>query len=519
MLTDFREEMEPWVFGIIVAVLAVFGVLKLALPGPTRSAVQTVHTFLLDTFGGLFLVMMLVFVVFLLLLIVGPWGSIRLGGPDASPGYTYPAYFAMFFSAGLAAGIVWSAPSGAISHFGSPPPFVSGQAESAAVVPGAVQATLLNSGIHAWSSYIVVGVPIAYYAYNKGASLRFSTILMPFIGRERLDSPVAKFVDILAVFATIGGLATSVGLVGRQFLSGVEYNWGVQMGAIDTVIVVAGIAIIFTVSVISGVNRGIRRIATVNLGLVTVLGVLLLLLGPLVFVARTGAASVSGYVVDFLPMTFGPLMLGEGSSQWYNFWTLFYWIWWWSWAPFVGLFLAAISKGRTIRTVALTGVGATLLTFVWYIILGATTLQRQVSGIVDVLGVVSEYGSAVTPIPVVASLPFGDLLVLLFMALIITAIVTSADTSTLTVAILATKRGVPPSTATRAFWGGLQGAVAVGVMLAGGPGALQSAAIVTGGPIGILMLVGVVGLLWQLVTADIEGGWTLGPADEVDESD
>ncbi|MEA5388535.1 BCCT family transporter [Haloarculaceae archaeon H-GB11] len=432
-------------------------------------------------------------------------GSIRLGGPDATPSYTFPAYFAMFFSAGIAAGIVFWGPAEALFHYNTVPPFVDAAAGSSAAATGALKTVLFHWGISAWSAYVAVGVPIAYYAYNKGAPLRVSTLLTPFLGTDNLDSPLAKLVDVLAVFATIGGVATSVGFVGNQFLSGVSYQWGVQTTNLDTLLVVGGITVIFTVSVVTGVKRGIRRIAAVNFGLFLVLGLVTLIVGPTLYIIANGSVAFVGYAVEFISLRFAPL-LGDGGGSWYNAWTLFYWVWWFSWAPFAGLFLAAISKGRTLRTVATTGVFATsLATIVWFAIIGGTSLHLQAEGIADIAGVMGESGYAVAAFPLFDALPVGGLLVFLFMALIITFLVTSADTSTLTISILATEQGVAPTMPTRVFWGVLQGAFGAGLIIVGGGPALQSAAVITGGPFGVIAFVGVAGLVKDFYSTDVEG--------------
>jgi len=523
LVNRFKEEMDPTITGITLGILVVFSAARFALPDTVPIAIADTRTFLTSTFGPLFLVLMLIFVLFCLVIIVGPWGSIRLGGPNATPSYTYPAYFAMFFSAGIAAGIVFWGPSEAMFHFTGGSPFYSAQPGSSGAVAGAIKTTMFHWGFSAWSSYVAIGVPIAYYAYNKGAPLRISSLLMPFLGRENLDHPIGKFIDILAVFATIGGVATSVGFVSQQFRGGVQYIWNTDPGTLGMLVIFLGMTVVFTVSVVTGVKRGIRRIAAVNFGLFALMAAVLLVAGPTLFIITNGSVSFAQYLVDFIPISlYPPLMTGSASQSAAGFmsaWTIFYWVWWFSWAPFAGLFLAAISKGRTLRTVTATGVFATgIATLVWFAIMSGISLNMEQVGTVitadgGTLSAVSPY--SVMGFAMLQQLPAGSLLAFVFFALIITWIVTSADTSTLTVSILASKQGVAPTMPTRVFWGFVQGAVGAGIVIIGGGGnALQSAAVITGGPFGLIALVGIIGLGKEFASTEVEGQSVVGAAQD-----
>jgi glycine betaine transporter len=507
LVSRFWTEMNVPVVGVTLGLLAVFALLRaVVLPQAVAGAVADIKAFLVGPLGWFFMGLLFICALFVLFVTVHPIGSIRLGGPEAEPSYSYPAYFAMFFSAGIAAGVVNSGTTNVLLHYtGSP---IAGATEnSAGSAAGAIQTAMFNSGLSAWGAYVAVAIPIAYYAYNKGAPLRFSTILFPVVGEDRLDSPLGYVVDILAVFATIGGLATTVGLVGGQFLTGVEYQWGVSTGQVDTVITIGAIAAIFIVSVVTGVNRGIRRIAEVNVAVFLLLLVGALVLGPLAFVLTAGGQALFGYVTDFLVMSFGPLLNG-GWQDWYAAWSLFYWVWWLSWAPFAGLFIAAISRGRRLRTIALTTLASVAGTFAWFAIAGGSVLHALINGTVPVDQVTETFGSSVIGFATFAGLPLGLLFVLLFMLSIVTWTVTSADTATLVIAILATDHGVAPSTVSRAFWGVLFGIFTVGVLFVGTgfTTSLQTSAVVTGAPIGLIVLVGLAGLAKELWNADTEGG-------------
>jgi len=488
---DFLSRHDPVTFGIPVGAFALFFLVQYLFPAGTTDAVGTVQGVVTGEFAPLFVGAILLSALFCLYLLVGSLGDVKLGGPDAEPVYSYPVYFTMVFTAGIAAGIVTWGPAASLFHYGSVPPFFDVRAESSAAIGGALTTTLFHWGFSAWSAYIVIGVPIAYFVYQRGAPLRVSSILTPFLGVENLDSPWCRLVDLLAVFATVGGIATSVSLVGQQFLAGINFQWGVPTGGLGPVLFVAGLTAVFVVSAQSGVHRGIRRIAVVNIVLFVLFAALLFAIAPRSFAVAESAGAVGQYAAGFLAMSL------QFGGDWLAEWTIYYWSWWFSWAPFAGLFLAALSRGRRVRTVVFTGFVATAAaTMVWFLLMGATALQVQHSGTADILAAIDAGGSkAVAGFLVFDALPLSQLLIFLFLALIIMFMTTSADTSTLVVSILATRRTLAPTTGTIVTLGIFQGVVAIGVLVTGSSELLQSAAVLTGGPFAVIAVVSLVGLV------------------------
>lgn len=490
-LRNFLRKQDPMTFWIPLVALFLFFIAQFIVPGTILSDLATdVEALLLEDLGWIFLIAIALAVLFCIIVLLGPWGEVKLGGEDAEPAYTYPMYFTLFFTAGIAAGIVFWGPAEALFHYDNPPPFVDAAAHSDEAVTGALMYSLFHWGFSAWASYLVLGIPIAYYVYNRGAPLRVSTILVPFVGTEGLSRPIARVVDVFAIFATIGGIATSVALVAQQFLTGVQFQWDVVTGSLGPVLFVAGLTAIFVISAQSGVHRGIRRLANVNIVLFVLFGALILLLGPRSFILGEGGAAASDYAVNFIPLSF------EFGDQWVADWTVWNWVWWFSWAPFAGLFLAALSRGRRLRSVVLTGFVATALaTIVWFILLGGTALEFQHNAGVDILGAMAAVDSAadVAAFPILDALALSDLLIFLLLALIIVFIATSADTSTLVVSILSTRLGNAPTTATIVFWGLFQGLVAMAVLVTDTEAALQTAAVLLGGPIAIIALIALAG--------------------------
>jgi len=498
----FLSRHDPITFGVPVLAFGLFVLLRVAFPAPTTGVIERTTGFVTGTFDWLLVAVMLLSVVYCLWLLVGPWGDIRLGGDDVEPTYTYPVYFAMFFTAGIAAGIVFWGPAEALFHYDTPPPYFDAEPRSEAAIDAALAYSLFHWGVSAWSAYLVLGLPIAYYVYERGAPLRVATLLAPFIGLDRVDSLPGRLLDMLAIFATIGGIATSVALVSEQFLRGVTFQWGVDSGTVGPVLFVGGLTLVFALSAQSGVHRGIRRIAALNVVLFGLFALFVFALAPHGVLLDRSAGAVSTYAVEFVPMS---LFLG---NAWVEEWTIWNWAWWFSWAPFAGLFLAALSRGRTIRTVVLTAVVATsLATMVWFLLLGTTALDVQHTGEADVLASIAELGGeeAVAGFPLFGALPLAEVLIFGFLALIIVFMTTSADTSTLVVAILATRQEFAPTTATVIFWGTVQGLVAVVLVLVDGAEALQAAAVLTGALFAVVVLFALVGLSVTLYRDEREG--------------
>ncbi|PSP91712.1 glycine/betaine ABC transporter [Halobacteriales archaeon QS_4_66_20] len=486
VVREFVTRQDPIVLLVPVVVFALFLLLQIAFPASVTETVDEASQGILTEGGPVFLGAVFLAVLYCLFLLVGPWGEVKLGSPDTEPSYTYPMYFTLIFTAGIAAGIVFWGPAEALTHYQTPPPYFDAAPESGAAIDGALTYVLFHWGFSAWSAYTVIGVPIAYFVFKRGAPLRVSTILTPFLGVDGLDSVWSRLVDTLAVFATIGGIATSIALVSEQFLTGIASKWGVSSGEVGPVLFVGGLTIIFVLSAASGIHRGIRRIAALNVVLFGLFALILVGIGPRSFVLERATSAVGSYAVNFVPMSL------YAGGQWVADWTVWNWSWWFSWAPFAGLFIAAVSRGRRIRTVVLTSVVATsAASMVWFLLLGGTSLFVQHSGEADILAVIADYASseAVAGYPLFGALPLTELLTFLFLSLIVVFMATSADTSTLVVAFLSTRRGLAPSTGSIVFWGVFQGAVAVSVLIVGGSETLQAISVLTGGPFAVLTLV------------------------------
>ena len=495
-IRSFREEVDPVPF--VVGALVTFAFLGYTVVDTEGAAAAIDAAFV--TFGEglawLYLGSVFVLVIAAAYLLVGRYGSVRLGEGD--PEYSMLSYVAMFFSAGLSAGIVFFGPVEALLHYQTVPPLFAGEvaAESSAAAVPAVAYTVFHYGISAWAGYLAIGLPVAYFAYRHDAPFRVSTALYPVLGPDRLDGVIGRTVDTLAVVATLGGIATGLGFIASQLLTGVTYRTGLEFTDAETIVVIVGITVLFTLSLVAGVRRGIRRISVFNVGIMGVLLAVALVAGPTTAVLNTAVAAVGTYVTSFFEMSLFTGSGVDGGAGWSAAWTVFYWSWWIAWAPFVGLFLARISKGRTIRSVVGTAFGTmTVVSALWFTVIGGTSIRLQDSGAVDILGAVSTFDDGVSGYVLFGSFPGGELWQLLFLVLVTTFFLTSADSSTLAVGMLTTGGKREPSSVNRVFWGVLQGAIASVLVVVGGATALRSSVIVTGAPFAVVCLVAMGGFI------------------------
>ncbi|MXV63349.1 BCCT family transporter [Natronorubrum sp. JWXQ-INN-674] len=491
----FREEIDPIVFlfgaGLSVGVIALY----FLSPSTVEHAIGVANESMLEYLNWALLLIVFLVVLFLLFLILGPWGKIKFG--DDPPEYSFISFFTMLYSAGFAAGVVFWGPTEALFYYDNPSPLFDVSGGSAEAMTIAVQQTLFHWALPQLAVFTIMGIAIGYFAYNyDGVPLRVSSALTPIIGADNLDGPAAKVIDILAVFATIGGVATSLGFIGSQFVTGLDYQWGIDLGNTGILLVVTTMTLLFTISMVLGVDRGIRRLSNFNMVLFVVLMVGTFIVGPTIFLVLIGTQAFGGMVTNFVSMSLFTGAGVEGGTAWTNDWTVFYWAWALSWSPFAGLFIARISRGRTVREVAFTGIAATSgATIPWFTFIGGSAVWAQHNGVTDILGPVSEHGAPVAGFALFEAFPLGSVFMVAFMILVTTFFITSADSSTLAVSMMTTGGKASPSSINRVFWGIVLGMTAAILMILGGVDALQSAAIITGGPFAFVCFLAMLGLI------------------------
>jgi len=407
----------------------------------------------------------------------------------------------MLYSAGFAAGVVFWGPTEALFYYDSPNPLFGAEGGSSEAISLAVQQTLFHWALPQLAVFTIMGIAIGYFAYNyDGVPLRVSSALTPIIGKENLDGPVAKVIDVLAVFATIGGVATSLGFIGSQFVSGLDYQWGISLGDGGILLIVTAMTILFTISMVLGVNKGIRRLSNFNMGLFIVLMLVTFILGPTMFLLLLGSQAVGGMISQFVSMSLYTGTGTEGGTGFVEAWTVFYWAWALSWSPFAGLFIARIAKGRTVREVAFTGIVATsAATIPWFTFVGGTAVFFQHEGIADFSSVMAfEAGAEVSGFILFDAFPLGAAFILAFLVLVTTFFITSADSSTLAVSMMTTGGKAKPSNINRVFWGVILGMTAAILIILGGEGgagALEQAVVITGAPFAFVCLFAMLSLI------------------------
>ncbi|GGY38306.1 choline transporter [Streptomyces omiyaensis] len=487
-----RHAPDAKVIGIGVA--AVVGAVGWAALGKDSfdSASSSALTWVLNNFAWLFVVAADTFLVLCVVLALSRFGRIRLGADDAEPEFTNLAWIAMMFSAGMGIGLMFYGVGEPLQHFLDPPPG-GGPPGTGAAARTAMEYSFFHWTLTPWAIYGIAGLALAYAGFRKGRGNRLSSAFVPVLGARRAASWQGRAIDLLAVFATVFGTATSLGLGALQVAEGLDITMGVENSTATQLIIIASLSGAFVLSAFSGLHKGVKWLSTLNIVLAACLALFVFLLGPTVYVLDTIPASVGGYLHQLLPMA---SRTGAFTDRdWLGAWTIFYWAWWLSWAPFVGTFIARISRGRTIREflvgVLLVPSGATV---VWFCVMGGTAIRLESTGEAD-LATAVEDGAEASLFAMLEALPLGTVTSVLAMLLVMTYFVTSADSASLVMGSLTSRGSLHPPTWLVVTWGVLMAAVAAVLLVAGGLDSLQTATILVALPFVVVMLV----LCWALV--------------------
>lgn len=507
-------EFHPVVFPVSALLILAFtcwGFVQASTdPEGTEAIFSNTLEWLATNFGWFYILTANLLLVAVLFLIFGRVGRIRLGGAEARPDYSYGSWFAMLFSAGMGIGLMFWSVAEPMYHFSDPPGILaSGSPEAARE---AMLITFYHWGLHAWGIYALVGCAIAYFAYNRGLPLTVRSTFEPLLGR-RVRGGIGHAIDILAVTATLFGVATSLGLGVLQVNSGLHYLFPATIvgsqdegGLTVQMLLILVITLAATVSVVSGLDKGIKRLSQGNLILAGSLLVLVLLLGPTAGLLDAFVQNVGNYFYRLIPIgTFTEAYRLDGEeSGWQHSWTIFYWGWWISWSPFVGMFIARISRGRTIREFSL-GVllVPSIITFFWITVFGNAAIFEEMAGEGGIKAAVDENLSTAI-FKLFEQYPLARITSGLAVIVVVTFFVTSSDSGSLVIDTI-TGGGHPhPPVIQKVFWALLEGAVAAALLYAGGLRALQSAAITTGLPFALALLV-MAYCLFKALRRDPEG--------------
>jgi choline/carnitine/betaine transport len=477
-----RAGVDPWVFFIAAGISLAFVLWGVIDVDSVGTVADDVLSWIISTFGWVFVIGTACFLVFAGVLAFSRFGKVRLGRDDDRPEFRTISWIAMMFSAGMGIGLMFYAVAEPISHMTAPPAGTE-EAGTPAAAQQAMAISYFHWALHPWAIYAIVGLALAYFTFRKGMPNLISSAFYPILG-DRVNGPIGRSIDILAIFATLFGSATSLGLGALQINSGLDFLWGVDPANGIAVAIIAVLTAAFVLSAVSGVHRGIQWLSNGNMVLAILLVLFLLVVGPTVFQFETLVESIGGYLTTIVPASFRTGAFGD--SEWLSAWTIFYWAWWISWAPFVGTFIARISKGRTVREFV---VGVLLIpsgvSFVWFAVFGGAAIDLQLGG-TDLGGIVSTPEIAL--FTTLEQFPLSGITSFVVIVLVALFFVSGADAASLVMGMLSSRGTLSPGRAVTIFWGISTGAAAAILLLAGGLSSLQQAAIIAAAPFTLVMI-------------------------------
>lgn len=481
---------------VVVILLLVIG--TISNPELAGNAFSATLRYITDTFGWFYMLSVAFFLIFIVGIAFTDWGHIKLGPDHADPQYSFPAWFAMLFSAGYGIALLFFGVAEPVLHYASPP---TGAGETVDAAKQAMQIAFFHWGFHIWAIYGLVALVLGYFAFRHGLPLSMRSALYPLIG-DRIYGPIGHAVDVFAILGTLFGIATTLGLSVAQINAGLNYLWpSIPVSTTVQIVSIALITSLAIISVVAGMDKGIKRLSIVNMVLAVTLMLFVFIAGPTIHILESFLQNTGSYLNFIVERTFN--LQAYTRSDWIGNWTLFIFGWTIAWAPFVGLFVAKISRGRTIREFVV-GVMLvpTIFTFLWFSVFGNTALHKIMNeGYTTLIGQV-QADHAVALFKLYEVLPFSSIVSLITVLLIITFFVTSSDSGSLVVDSLASGGALESPVWQRIFWATTEGAVAAVLLLAGGLSALQTMTIASALPFSIIMIISALGMWRALV---IEG--------------
>ena len=483
------------VCAVSVTVILAFIALALLFQEKAAEHLAALRDFTTTRFDWLLMISCNVCLLFCLFLVFSPLGRVRLGGPAARPRYSRATWFAMIYASGIAIGLLFYGVMEPVYYFQNPPLGIDPSDTSAAFAAG-IAGTIFHWGLHGWSTYALMGLAIALLAYNRGMPFAPRSVLYPVIG-DRAWGWTGHVVDTLAVFATLFGLATSLGLGAGQVAAGLNYLTGIPATQTTKVVFIIVITGVVMVSVMTGLDVGIKRMSQFNIVLAMVLLVFVVATGPTEFQFRSVLTGISDYARKIVPLS---NWIGREDKDFLHGWTTFYWAWWFSWMPFIGVFIARISRGRTVREFLLTVIFLpTLLCAVWMSVFGGTALHQFLfDGYTGVTDAVRTWNLELALFRMLQHLPLTETVSLFCLVLLAIFFTTSSDSGSLVADVMAAGGRFDTKPFQRAFWCTLEGSIAIALLLGGGLKSLQAAAMITGLPFSVLIVVTIVSV-WKVL--------------------
>lgn len=469
------------VFWISISVVAIIVLLASAYLTEFRIITEKVRSFISTYFGWYYLLLVAGIVFFCFFFIISPIGQIRLGDPDSKPEYSKMSWISMLFSAGMGIGLVFWGAAEPLSHYAVSAP--QAQIATQKALEDAFKYTFFHWGIHAWAVYALIALALAYFKFRKKEKSLISATLKPVFG-QHTDGILGKIIDSITVFATVVGVATTLGFGAVQINGGLKYLFGIPKNIYVQILIITVTTIFFIMSALSGIGKGVKILSNINIILAVALLAIAIIVGPSVSIMNTFVDTLGGYLQGFLKMSFRTSAFDAGQQIWIKKWTIFYWAWWISWSPFVGVFIARISKGRTIREF-LTNVLLipTVFCFLWFSVFGTLSTNAQI------------HGAELTKLSTEEALfgafhyyPLGMVLSIIALILVFTFFITSADSATFVLGMLSENGSLYPHNIVKIVWGILISVISVVLLMSGGLNTLQNILIIVALPFSIVIL-------------------------------
>lgn len=451
-----------------------------------------IKNFVASSFGWYYMMIMSLVLAVSIFLIFSPYGKLRLGKDTDRPQFSTVTWIAMLFSAGMGIGLVFYGAAEPLSHYAINP--ATAEPNTNAAFKEALRESFFHWGLHVWAMYGVVALSLAFFQYRRGEPGLISATLKPIFGKK-MNGPWGTLVDVLAVFATAFGVATTLGFGAAQINAGLNYLFGITIGIQSQFFIIAVVTVLFIISAWSGLGKGIKYLSNTNLVLAILLLVIVVVLGPTLLIFNMFTDSIGGYLTHIFEMSFGTAPLNDGNREWLDGWTIFYWAWWISWAPFVSMFIARVSKGRTIREF-MVGVllAPTLLGAFWFSAFGSTAISIQREGLLDL----AKSSTELMVFDMFSTMPFSFAISLITVLLIACFFITSADSATFVLGMQSTYGSLTPPNSIKIIWGIIQSTIALILLSVNGLTALQNTIIIAALPFSFIVLLMVISLLKAL---------------------
>ncbi|MBA2939808.1 BCCT family transporter [Paenibacillus sp. CGMCC 1.16610] len=471
------------VLSISIGIILIFVLCGAFAPVQFAATATSLFDSSIRNFGWFFLISTFGCLVFAFYLAFSKYGRIKLGKDEDEPEYSTISWFAMLFSAGMGIGLVFWGVAEPLSHYLSPPEGATGGSTEAARL--AMRYSFFHWGVHPWAIYTIISLTLAYFQFRHDKKGLISAVFSPLIGKLS-EGGIGAVIDILAIIATAFGVATSLGLGALQINGGLNHMFGISIQPVVQVVIIGIVTVLFLISATTGLDKGIRILSNANLLIAVLLMAFVFLVGPTSFILDLFTSTLGGYLQNLVYMSLRMTPFTQGT--WVGVWTLFYWAWWIAWGPFVGTFIARVSKGRTIKEFVL-GVllVPSLFSFMWFSVFGGTGLHLE---LFDQFPIAAAAKQDVTSalFLTLQQLPIGHIIALIATILIITFFITSADSATFVLGMLSTKGDPNPSNKVKIVWGGLQSSMAIVLLISGGLSGLQTASIIAALPFAIIII-------------------------------